>query len=64
MSQHMTVSLLDLTIELVYRVLDHLATPDILISVWNVCSKLNAIVDTYQPYQVNQFSFNLYLDCD
>ena len=46
-------SLLTLPIELVYRVLDHLNPSDILLSVRDVCTRLDAISDTYYPYQVS-----------
>jgi hypothetical protein len=50
-------SLITLPIELVYRILDNLNRLDILLSVRDVCTRLNAITDTYHPYQVN---FHLY----
>jgi hypothetical protein len=39
-------------IELVYCILDYLEPLDILVSVRDVCLRLNAITDTYHPYQV------------
>ena len=45
-------SLLTLPIELVCRVLDHLNPLDILLSIRDVCTRLDAISDTYYPYQV------------
>ena len=53
MSHHSTPSLLTLPIEPVCRILDHLDPVDILLSVRNVCSRLDAITDTYHPYTVN-----------
>ena len=46
-------SLLTLPIESVYRILDQLHPLEILLSVRGVCSRLNAITDTYHPYTVN-----------
>lgn len=51
-------SLLTLPIELIYRILDHLDEWNILISVRDVCTRLNTIVETYHRYQVN----NVYRD--
>ena len=44
---------LNLPIESIYRILDHLDPADILLSVRDVRSRLNAITDTYHPYKVN-----------
>ena len=56
LSKHMSgphsMSLSTLPIELVYRILDHLTQYNILISAFNVCTRWNSIIDTYQPYQV------------
>ena len=52
MAASTALSLHTLPIELVCRVLDHLEHADIFLSVREVCSRLNAITDTYQPYQV------------
>jgi len=57
MSGKVTLSLLTLPVEIVYRILDNLERLEILLSVRNVCTRLNAITDTYHPYQVN---FHLY----
>ena len=48
-----TPSLLKLTVELVYRILDNLDQLTILLSLRNVCTRLNVITDTYHRYQVN-----------
>ena len=53
MSRSRHPSLHTLPIESVYHILDHLEPFDILVSMRNVCSRLNAITDTYQPYTVN-----------
>jgi hypothetical protein len=42
-----------LPIELIYRILDHLAPLDILVSIQDVCIRLNAVIHTYYPYQVS-----------
>jgi hypothetical protein len=61
MSNNITPSILTLPIELVYRILDNLDQLTILLSLHNVCIRLNAITDTYYRYQVN-FSFIFKLD--
>lgn len=53
MSDRVTPSLLTLPVELVYRILDNLDGLTILFSVRDVCTRLNAITNTYYPYQVN-----------
>ena len=45
--------LLTLPIESVYGILDQLDPIDIFLSARDVCSRLNAITDTYRPYTVN-----------
>jgi hypothetical protein len=54
----MVLSLLTLPVELVYRILDNLHNETIFLSLSNVCTRLNTIINTYQPYQVN-YSFIL-----
>ncbi|CAF3439819.1 unnamed protein product, partial [Rotaria sp. Silwood2] len=51
MSDKVLPSLLALPVELVYRILDKLDEFTILCSVRNVCTRLNAITDTYHRYQ-------------
>ncbi|CAF1527230.1 unnamed protein product [Adineta steineri] len=52
MSSHNIIpSLLHLPVELTYRILDHLAPSDILVSVRDVCSRLNAITNIYPRFQ-------------
>ncbi len=53
MSTKITPALLRLPVEIVYRILDHLEIPTILLSFRNVCTQLNTIIDTYHRYQVN-----------
>ena len=48
----MTASLHTLSVELIYRILDHLDENTIFLSMQNVCSRLNAAIDTHRPYQV------------
>ncbi len=52
MSKKITPYFLILPIELVYRILDNLDELTILLSMRNVCTRLNAITDTYHRYQV------------
>ena len=52
MSDQHSMPLSTLPVELVYRILDHLTQYNILISAFNVCTRWNSIIDTYQPYQV------------
>lgn len=52
MSHGDTASLLALPVELIYRILDNLRPSDIILSVRNVCQRLDAVTDTYHPYQV------------
>ncbi len=49
----MASSLHTLPVELVYRILDNLNKKTIFLSLSNVCTRLNAIINTYHPYQVN-----------
>ncbi|CAM4802575.1 unnamed protein product [Rotaria magnacalcarata] len=51
--QHRDMSLSDLPVEIVYRILDHLNTDSILISVRRVCKKLYSITDTYNRYELD-----------
>jgi hypothetical protein len=53
MLNKMTPSILTLPVELVYRSLDNLEQLAILLSVRDVCTRLNTITDTYYRYQVN-----------
>ena len=53
MSDKTLLSLLTLPVEIVYRILDNLQQEEILLSVRDVCIRLNKITDTYHPYQVN-----------
>ena len=52
MSREVRSSLVAISVELVYRILDHLDELTILYSVRNVCQRLNAITDAYNRYQV------------
>ena len=53
MSGSSSPSLLSLPIELIYRILDCLDHKVIFLSVSGVCQRLDVIIDTYHPYQVN-----------
>ena len=62
MSNKTTSLLLALPVELVYRILDHLDSLTILLSVHDVCTRLNAITETYYRWQVSfTFIFNHHL---
>jgi hypothetical protein len=52
MSKNIVPSLMNLPVEFIYRILDQLAPLDILMSVWNVCTQLDPIIETYHRYQV------------
>lgn len=52
MSSDNPPSLSKLPAELIYRMLDNLASDDIFLAAYNVCVRLNSIIDTYAPYQV------------
>ena len=52
-------TLLTLPIELVYRILANLEPVTIMMSAYNVCVRLNTIIDLYQPYQVESPSLFL-----
>jgi hypothetical protein len=41
-----------LPIEITFRILDYLEPVDILLSMRNVCNRLNDITDIYRQYQV------------
>ncbi|CAF1102759.1 unnamed protein product [Rotaria sordida] len=45
-------SFLALPVEIVYRILDNLEPKTILLSLRNVCERLNKIIDTYPRYQL------------
>lgn len=46
-------SFVTLSIELVYRILDKLDKVTLLCSVRNVCTRLNAIIETYDRFKVS-----------
>ncbi|CAF3033810.1 unnamed protein product [Rotaria sp. Silwood2] len=46
-------SLLSLPVEILYRILDHLDAHFILISLRSLCKRLQAVVDTYDRYELN-----------
>jgi len=49
----MSLSIHTLPIDIIYRIFDHLNDKDIFISTNNVNQRLNAILNTYQRFQVN-----------
>ena len=53
MSHNTAPSFLTLPIELVYRILDNLDIREMILSTRNVCQRLDAITESYHPYQVN-----------
>ncbi len=55
----MVSSFLTLPVELVYRIFDNLNDKTIFLSLINVCTRLNTIINTYHRYQVN-FSFYIW----
>lgn len=55
-------SLLTLPIHVVYLILDNLPPRDLLMSVYNVSSRLNAIIEAYHPYQVKMKPLFRYRD--
>ena len=50
-------SLFTVPIHFVYRILDDLRRKDVFLSAYNVCSRLNSIIDSYHPYQVKRKCF-------
>ena len=52
MSTNSMLNLLQLPIELLFRILDQLDELTIFISMRNVCRRLNAITDAYRRYQL------------
>lgn len=56
MSEKITYSLYTLPIDMIYRILDQLDEETIILSIFNVCQRLNAIIDTYHRYQL-RFNF-------
>ena len=53
MSDNSIRSLHTLPVELVYRILDNLDNVNIFWSLQSVCTRIDTILDTYHPYQVN-----------
>jgi hypothetical protein len=60
MSDKMNPPFLTLPVELVYRILDNLDELTILCAMQNVCTRTNAILNTYHRYQVNIIFNTLY----
>jgi len=53
----MSLTLQNLPIEMVYRILDHLNDKSLYLSFINVCQRLNRIIYSSQRYQVNHYFF-------
>ncbi len=53
----MTLSLVNLPVEIIYRILDHQSDFVIICTMRQVCQRLNKIVDGYHRYQVNFFFY-------
>jgi predicted RNA-binding protein with PIN domain len=53
MSEHTIPSLLTLSADLVYRILDNMDDWTMLCSIQNVCTRIDTILATYDRYQVN-----------
>ena len=53
MSDKIIPSFDTLPLELVYRILDNMDELTISISMQNICTRINAIIDSYHRYQVN-----------
>jgi len=53
----MSLTLSNLPIEMVYRILDHLNDKSLYLSFINVCQRLNRIIYSSQRYQVNHYIF-------
>jgi len=49
----MSLSIHALPIDIIYRIFDHLNEKDLFMSTNNVNQRLNAILDSYQPFQVS-----------
>lgn len=50
----MTVNLSSLPVELTYRILDNLDEITIFTSFYNVCTRLNSIINSYRRYHVKR----------
>ena len=55
MADKIPPSLITLPVETVYRILDHLNDFTMFCSMPNVCSRMNAILNSYHRYQVHFF---------
>ena len=53
----MSLTLQNLPIEMVYRIMDHLNDKSLYLSFINVCQRLNRIIYSSQRYQVNHYIF-------
>ena len=53
MSSEINLTFLTLPVELVYRILDYLDDWSLICSIRNVCTRTDAIIDSYYRYQVS-----------
>jgi len=53
----MSLTLQNLPIEMLYRILDHLNDKSLYLSFINVCQRLNQIIYSSQRYRVNHYIF-------
>ena len=53
----MSLTLQNLPIEMLYRILDHLNDKTLYLSFINVCQRLNRIIYSSQRYKVNHYFF-------
>lgn len=59
----MSLSLHALPIDILYRILDHLSDKDFFLPTSNVSQRLNAILNSYQSFQVNLTLYMQILTC-
>lgn len=54
MSEEFRTSILALPILLIYRILDNLDEFNLVCSMWNVCTRFNAVMETYPRWEVKR----------
>ena len=59
MAEKINLTLLQLPVYLIYRILDHSSDVTIFCSMLNVCTRLNKIIETYHRYQVSCLSLHV-----
>jgi hypothetical protein len=60
MSDKIKLSLLTLSVELIYRIIDHMDDRTLFLTMTNVCTRLTTIIDTYHRYRVNFFILSMF----